>query len=261
MLFRHKNKKNLKKRRLSLEPIIPRRITSQKSTKKISCGRAVLYISKKVRYRASMTVEAAVIVPLFLIAMFTLISVIDVCRIHVIKQTEFRDQAKQVGTLAYGAESYMEDPYVDLYEVYPYALPISLLPNYKINLALRGRVHAWIGKTPSECEKDKKRNSEDMVYVTDHQAVYHTNAGCSYLELSVYAVGKTHLSEARNDSGGRYACCEKCCGSSEVTIYYITANGSHYHTSRSCSGLTRNVRLVPKSEVEHLSCCTRCQGG
>lgn len=259
MLFRMNQTAKSKKRRISSEPMIPRRRTSLIKTR--HCERAVLCTFFQAYRQASLTVEAAVILPLFLFGMFTLISVIDICRIHVTEQTEIADEAKKLATYAYLAEEYMEDPYIDLYEVYPCKLQISLIPGYQINLALRGRVHAWTGRTEAECDADKHMTAEEMVYVTDHQAVYHTNSGCSYLELSVYAIGKEEVSAARNEAGGRYGACEKCCGASETGAYYITLSGDRYHASRSCSGLTRNVRMVRRSDVSDLSCCSRCQGG
>ena len=253
MLFHVNKTAKSRKRRISLVPMIPRRFTSLKKINKEPCERAVLCTSDQLWKKASLTIEAAVVVPLFLLAMFTLICIVDLCRIHVIEQAKIGNKAKQLGTCAYLTKEYMEDPYVDLYEVYSYKLPITLIPGYQIDVALRGRVHAWVGRTGQECEADKNKIAEEMVYVTDHQAVYHTDSGCSHLQLSVYAVDSTRLSN--------YDFCKKCCGSTEVTTYYVTENGDCCHASRSCSGLTRNVRLVFKSEAAGLPCCSRCQGG
>lgn len=252
-----------KKRRNSSEPIIPRLHTSLKKIYKTNCERAALCISQKTKKtcQASLTVEAAVILPLFLIAMLTLVCVIDICRIHIEQQTAIAEQAKKLSTYAYAAGEYMEESYIDLYQVYPCRLPVSLIPGYQIDLALRGRVHAWTGRSEAECAADRESTAEEMVYVTENQDVYHTNSGCTYLELSIYAVGKNDLSGARNEDGGRYHPCEKCCGTSDVNTYYITSNGQSYHASRSCSGLTRRVRMIRKTEAVHLPVCSRCQGG
>lgn len=261
MLFHKYKRKPLQKRRSSLALDIPRRFTSLKNRYYTPGERAVLCTFCRQMREASLTVEAAVIVPLFLIAMFTLIFTIDLCRVYVIEQVEIGKKAKQLGTYAYLTGEYMQDPYVDLYERYSYKLPVSLIPNGTIDIALRGRVHAWVGRTAAECEADRNAITEQLVYVTDHQAVYHTNSACTYLELSVYAVDQEELNHARNQSGGRYKACEKCQSGAGGGTYYITDHGDRYHSSRSCSGLTRNVRLLPLTDVSGLNCCSRCQGG
>lgn len=243
-------------------PTIPRQCTSLMKINKRHCERAALctFLKKRRFFQGSLTVEAAVILPLFLIAMLTLICVIDVCKVQVEQQTVVTEQAKKLSTYAYLSEEYLSENYIDLYPVYPCELAVSLIPGYRVNLALRGRVHTWTGRSEEECAADRETIAAEMVYVTDNREVYHTDAGCSYLDLSVYAVGKEALGSARNESGSRYNACEKCCGSSDhVSTYYISIWGEKYHSSRDCSGLTRKVQMVRKTEVSDLPCCSRCK--
>ncbi len=248
--IRHINKQIFQERRIPLAPI-PGRLTSLVNYIKRSCERAALCTC------ASLTVEAAVILPLFLIGMLTMVSVIDICRIQVVQQTELAERAKKLSMYAY-----VSSDYIDLSEVEVCELPVTLIPGYKIRLALRGRVHAWTGRSETECAADAKHVSEEMVYVTENMSVYHTNSDCTHLELSIYGVTKEGLSSKRNEDGSRYHACEKCCDSVDsVNVYYISESGECYHTSQACSGLIRKVRLVRKSEAAGLYCCSRCQGG
>ena len=47
-------------------------------------------------------------------------------------------------------------------------------------------------------------DSEEMVYVTDYQGVYHTFSDCTYLSLSVTTASKSNLSSLRNVYGEKY---------------------------------------------------------
>lgn len=217
------------------------------------CERTPVYAS------GSLTAEAAVILPLFLFAMLTLVSVMDLCRIQVTDQVELAEKAKKLSMYAYVSQDYIEEDYIDLYETKKCRLAVSLIPGYTVNLALRGRVHAWTGRSEAECAEDAQKAAAEMVYVTDHESVYHTNANCSHLKLSIYSISKAQLRTEKNDFGSHYKPCEKCCGkTTEGTYYFISEKGDRYHASRECSGLTRNIRLVKKSEVPHLQPCSRC---
>lgn len=241
---------------------IPCQFTSPDSKKK-NYERIALCTLRK----ASLTVEASVILPVFLLAMTMLISVIDVCRVKVEAQAELTQQAKKLSMYAYAASEIYENEYVDLYKIETYDLPVKLFPFQPVKLAIRARVHTWTGR--SDAENNAASDSEDasdMVYITERETVYHTNENCTHLDLSIMQTDKNSLSDLRNEVGGKYYACEKCCGSSHGndsasygSIYYITENGSSYHVSLNCSSLKRTTKLVKKSEVTHLEECERCK--
>ena len=122
-------------------------------------------------------------------------------------------------------------------------------------------MHAWTGRDLSEQkEVPQETESEELVYVTANQSVYHTSADCTHLSLSVQAVSGSKVERMRNEDGKTYHACDKCAGSGVKNgTVYITREGTHYHNDANCSGLTRSVRLVKKSEVEGLHICSRCQ--
>ena len=249
------DKSRLQERRIPLEPI-PGRLTSLINYRKPPCERAALCTS------GSLTVEAAVILPMFLIAMLMLIHVLNICQTQTVQQAELSEKAKKLSMYAYLTEEYYSEEYIDLTKTEICEFPVSLIPGYQLKLALRGRVHTWIGRSEEERKADQQSISDELVYVTENYSVYHTDASCTHLKLSIYGVAKENLSSERNESGGRYHACEKCCSASDlVSIYYISESGDCYHTSLACSGLIRKVRLVRRSEVAHLACCTRCQKG
>lgn len=252
-------KQKNQKRRISSNAAVPWQLTSPKKYKKTgNGGRIALYT-----LRGSLTVEASVILPLFLLGMIMLISVIDLCRVKINGQAELTQRAKKLSMYAYGTPGIYEDEYVDLFKIEAYDLPIKLIPFGKIKLALRARVHTWTGRSQSDGKNafSQTDTTATMVYVTDRETVYHTDDNCSHLELSIYKAKKEDLSRLRNSGGRKYDACEKCCGDGmENTQYYLTKNGTTYHTSLNCSSLKRSCRMVKKTDAEHLEECSRCKG-
>lgn len=261
MSFHRFSKKQYKrKRRHSSDIGILRLFISQKQTHLpyARCGRTVLCIFKK----ASLTVEASVILPLFLLGMVTLTGLMDLCRVQTEQSAKLSQRAKTLSMYAYTAQEYFPNNMVDLYQTYDYELPVTLFPMPSIKLALRARVHTWTGRseTGGSGNPGQTGSGNELVYVTENGEVYHTSSSCTYLDLSVYSVQESELSGLRNEYGSRYHSCEKCgSGSYSGDTYYVTEKGEKYHCSASCSGLTRNVKLVPLSDVEGVHICSRCE--
>ena len=139
-----------------------------------------------------------------------------------------------------------------------YKSPVALIPLQPIPVTVVSSVHAWTGYDSNNTDMDTS-DSEEMVYVTDYQGVYHTFSDCTYLSLSVTTASKSNLSSLRNVYGEKYHPCERCVrSSSNQNTFYITQSGNRYHSSSSCGGLTRHVRLIKKSELQNLHLCSRC---
>lgn len=224
--------------------------------KKIHSGRADLCTFKS----GVLTVEASVILPVFLLAMIMLIGVLDICRVQITGQARLAEKAKTLSMYAYSVEEYYPGNMVDLYETKRYQLPVTLFPFPGIPVALRARVHTWTGREQTTGEAgDEVGEGDIMVYVTLEGGVYHTNAACTYLDLSIHTADKGELEHMRNDYGSKYHSCEKCGGHSSSGVYYVTEKGDKYHSSYSCSGLKRTVRLVRKSDLSGMHMCSRCQ--
>lgn len=251
--------------------MIPCQFTSPDRKQK-NCGRTALCILKK----ASLTVEAAVVLPVFLLAMTMLLSVIDICRIKIEGQAELTWQAKKLSMYAYATPGIYESEYVDLYKIETYDFPVQLFPFKTIKIALRARMHTWTGRGEEDgINGADNAGTDGMVYITDRETVYHTNEECTHLSLSIIQTDKKAVGSLRNEDGGKYYACEKCCGGNgsgdgtqteetygnenhDSSICYVAENGSSYHASLNCSSLTRTTKLVKKTEVGHLVECERC---
>ena len=245
------NNKKKGKMRVSL-PDRPYR--PEHSPKKIfSCRK----VSVSAVRSGSLTVEAAWAVPLFFLGVLSLIFMMELYGTYAEKTVRLQEQAETAAayaSLAGGAAP----PVIELWDRftyrprwYPDALP-------GVSLAVRGRVKPWTGRTAEESAQ-VQGETEEMVYVTDYESVYHTSSSCTHLALTVQAVSGSAAGRKRNVYGKRYHACDKCVGSGgKNTVVYITNEGDCYHNSAECSGLKRTTHLVRRSEAEGLPLCSRC---
>ena len=144
---------------------------------------------------------------------------------------------------------------MDLSVRYQVKLPFLMLRIAPVTLEETLCVKGWTGDV-SVMSGDWK---SDTVYVTDTGVVYHKDANCTYLDMSVRAVSKESLEELRNESGGRYHPCEACGKADGVhTAVYITAYGTRYHTSLECEKIKRNIYAISIDEAYGLGGCSKC---
>ena len=138
--------------------------------------------------------------------------------------------------------------------VYRVQIPVPVLGSPSAELEESFKISAWTGYTRPGEDPD----GEDIVYVTENGEVYHEDYQCSYLHLSIRSVPYEQLPELRNESGGKYHACEKCTFGSSMGGIYITQDGDKYHNSLNCSGLKRTIHAVKKSKVTGMGGCSRC---
>lgn len=255
------------------------------------------------RQRASLTVECAVILPLFFFAIVMLTGLLDLYRTATMIQSTLCESAKELGMYAYCqegdtqspmgtvkntvcqiyakkrvkekladenfmgiisgvnginlAQSSYENGMITLKASFFYQSPFTLFRTFPVRIQVQGQARAWIGYTLRE----EVSQDEEMVYVTDWESVYHTNASCSHLKLSVQGISYSETEQKKNVYGEKYHACERCLeiGEKPITVY-ITPTGNRYHKDKECGGLTRHVKLVKKSQVKHLHVCERCGG-
>lgn len=100
---------------------------------------------------------------------------------------------------------------------------------------------------------------EEVVYVTEYGTVYHRSLNCRHLKLSIRQASLTEVEGMRNESGGKYTPCERC-WKGEGHVIYVTSDGNRYHASLNCSGLVRGIRTVLISETGGMPPCSVCGG-
>lgn len=207
-------------------------------------GRMSLFV-----LRGNLTVEASMVLPFFLMVLFTFFSLFSQYASAAQMKVLAAAEAKKIGIVT---SSLSEEKSGDI-TIYK----STKLENMEMNpFPLNTRVtesatcRAWIGFTGVE-------DDELYVYITPHGSVYHLSANCTHLELSIQWVSKNRALEIRNQYGERYRECDLCKAAFGAMVY-ITDEGNCYHSERSCSGLKRSVRRVPKSQVSDRPVCQRC---
>ncbi len=148
---------------------------------------------------------------------------------------------------------------------YPERIPF--FPALRGGIVMRAAAcrRPWTGKDGKLREQDVDRKEdetgEEMVYVGAGMGRYHKFRDCHYLSNRYRALPGERAAAERNASGKRYTACSRCvkgnAGNGEV---YVTPEGEHYHSDRSCSAMAAYVRRVPLREVEHLGLCSYCAG-
>ncbi len=100
--------------------------------------------------------------------------------------------------------------------------------------------------------------AEVVVYVTEYGEVWHSTRECTYLQLSIREVSATGLKGYENVWGQSYVRCSFCAEGAMPGQVYITEDGDCFHYKKSCQGLTRHVKSISWEEKENYRPCGRC---
>lgn len=165
------------------------------------------------------------------------------------------------GTISLWKSSFTHNDIIDLAVTYKAKNTYTVLPIPAVKSALRARVRAWTGRDGDGSSEDGEGDSEEKgesVYVAETGHVYHKDASCTHIKLSIKSGSLQSVQNKRNKSGGKYHACERCGGGSGTVFY--TTYGDRYHSSLGCSGLKRTVKSVQLSELEGWRACSKCGG-
>lgn len=236
--------------------------------------------------RGSMTLEAALIFPLFLFSAAALLS------LFLMMQTEYavenalnravsdtallgempEQRVKNLTKAAFYKElvgqncplslvqgkaagfswkgTKVDNAYLDAKVIYRLKLPINFFGKHTMQVTAACRMHRWTGKI----QEGQGENQEEWVYVTPNQSVYHKSRECTHLKLSVTAVWAVQLKQ------GAYHPCGHCTrGQKKGAVVYVTDEGGCYHYQAGCSGLKRTLYMVKKSQIPEKRPCSRCR--
>lgn len=258
-----------------------------KNNDKVQTDTSLQEVPQSILLSGSLTVEAALVFPLFLFALVTILFFFRVLQINKLTWDALAATGSRM-SLELGAEedsllkaslyfhkellkenlpdtflvggragigwsgTRLDGEYVDLCIRYKCRLPVSLFGVGNIPISQRVRMKKWTGSSGNWGEQA----NEQVVYITPNGSVYHLTKDCSHLRLSTKIMEK----EAVKASG--YTAC-LLCGMEQglYSFYYVTDEGRKYHTRLSCSGLKRTIYVVRLSEAGDRAVCSRCGGG
>ena len=224
---------------------------------------------------ASLTVEAAFIVPFLFLSLLSFSSLFYVQRVQNVIQLELEQAAgiyAASGIKTYSAgtlwkeKAFMrwdeKEPYPVCYVCYSRKVPFlqGFFTGKKVYQQIV--ISDYSGKS---MVPDEERTGTETVYLAENASVYHRDRYCTYLKLRIQTVFPEEIARRRNLSGEKYYPCRFCLHGVEPEgengkCIYITAHGNRYHNSKSCSQLYRNVREVRLEETGGLPPCSKCDG-
>ena len=238
--------------------------------------------------QGSMTVEAALIIPMVFMVWIACISWTSIVYVHETVQHFLGEEALEMSIEAESADAifswlktfrFEELEKGGIESVYGFDLSgsrilddgetVLLKATYRIRL-LRGIIpipelkmsnqiytKAWTGGRTRASDESGLVQAEEFVFITEHGRVYHTDPMCSHIHLSIYMVDQNGID--------CYDACDKCIDAKDHmgSTYYITESGEHYHSRLGCSGLKRQVNTVVMSQenIMGYSQCSRCGKG
>lgn len=238
--------------------------------------------------KGSLTLEAALVLPLFLFAAATVLSLFLMLQVQYVvgnsldlavadtallrektpaeaetltKAAFYKELAVQKGSLSLiknGIAGFswkntnVDDSYINAFVTYQIRFPIRFFAVSTMKVSDKRRIHRWTGRQIRGTDS----KGEAWVYVTPNQSVYHVSRECSHLKLSVKPMKASVLKK-----GGSYAPCGHCAkGLAGGSTVYVTTEGDCYHYRIDCSGLKRTVYMVKRSQVKGKGACSRCGG-
>lgn len=154
----------------------------------------------------------------------------------------------------YGSDYEKDSKEIYLTVQYKVKIPMMLLGTWQISLRNSVRQKVWNGYAPLSWEK--KEGIGDYVFVTEDGEAYHIDSQCYHLHISVKAVKNT---DEYYDGKTRFRPCEYCVeGQGRKNVLYIPKEGECYHEALDCSGLTRRVSCVAREKIEGRIPCADC---
>lgn len=210
--------------------------------------------SKSRARAASMTVEAAFVLPLFLFAAMNLMSFIEIYRLQSNWNMKLHQTVKEMAVVGSAIELSGKEECIDLIVPYKAEPFVAVVGFREFMMFSRMRTRAWTGY---DNEASQEEEGEEMVYITEYGEVYHRVKSCSYLKLSIRAVAFEYIENLRNAEGSRFYACEECARACKNTVF-ITSYGNRYHATLGCSGLKRTIKEIPIAQVGSKTPCKKC---
>lgn len=251
---------------------------------------------KTISKEASLTIEASLVLPLFLFMMICFLSLSSLMLFQVRLKEAIHEEAKVIamekaanisfsegdvrtdildrigaklfklapieggeGGLDFTGTDVNDDQIITITAGYKSKLYYDSIGLFKKKFIQSCTFHTWNGYERSLSAYAEERE-EEYVYVTQGSEVYHSSRDCSHIKLDIREVSSEEIKNLRNVDGGKYHYCEHCHSKLKDGTLYITSDGDCYHNSLSCSGLKRTIMAIPLAEAKKqgLRPCSRC---
>ncbi len=202
--------------------------------------------------KAALTVEAALVTPIFVFTVLALIYVIMWFQKAESVQSRLVERARMASMVSSFVLPEEESEEVVLLKMYRMKLKSPLLPLLPPVITQRVETRKYIG-----VNEIGMGNNNPIVYLTPNGDVYHTFKSCTYINVVTNRIAASELETKRNLSGRKYIPCDVC-GSGTSDYVYVSSYGYRYHVNNTCNTIVRNVIPIRLSEVTDRRCCSKC---
>ncbi|MGN0367717.1 MAG: hypothetical protein ACI4EK_02960 [Wujia sp.] len=131
-------------------------------------------------------------------------------------------------------------------------LQVRYKTKYGANISYALKQRAFVGDDVESLTKESEMD-DAYVYITNNKEAYHSRRSCTHLQLSV---SQSTIEYAKKQ--GLRPC--EYCGEDAGQSVYITNDGDCFHSRSNCTGLKRTVQRVRKKDVAGIPACLRCGG-
>lgn len=267
---------------------------SEKNDMKISAKSKQKGSSSHTGYKCKgiLSIEAALVIPIFFIAMISILSIICIIRTDLkIRQALFEESKilalecskkniddineiqdrvlnrlgnkiinsayvdNENGGLDFSLSDISDREIKRIIICYNVKVPYDLLGIFRFRIIEKAVVHTWIGYINGLYGTGY---DGEIVYITENSEVYHRSKECTHLKLNISKITIDSLKTVRNSNGEKYGMCRYCRNREQNGDIYITSDGDKYHTSLECSGLKRRYFAVKLSQIKDKRPCQRC---
>lgn len=266
-------------------------IKSKNIKKNSESSKGVSFYSSKLK--ASITLEATFVVPIFLFFVFTVMMALEIVRFQSgvfesLQQTEYEygvqsffvkyegEAAMNISTRCSELLNHGDAPYFCMRGMVEYndlsesdIGTILIEANYEIKpfiywIPIRGNFrdsvfgHEFTGYIPFDTSCFEE-DGETYVYITESGSKYHLYEYCNALSVQVEADTLEAVLQKRSIDGSKYYPCERC-AYGVLGLVYFTKSGNRYHGENDCPSLKRTVYVVSLSEAlsRGYEPCKRC---
>lgn len=257
----------------------------------------LILINCKKKIKGSITIEVALVLPLFMFCLLNLITLFEMIHIHSVMDSALNQVGKEISTYAnfqdvyensFLTEAYVRERVIQIAgrEKIENSVIVGGISGIKlwrsevrtdndvIDLIVTYRVKPWFAfehvgemvlinrccvKAYTGYEREELGVGEGKYYIADTGEVYHLNRTCTHLLLSISMIEIQELESARNMYGSAYSPCEICFDEyCGNSNIYITEQGDRYHAFVACPGLKRTIYVISASEIGNRPLCLRC---
>ena len=200
--------------------------------------------------RGSLTVEAAIICPIFIFAVFTLIGILS--WFHTAEKAQ---QALSFETRNRVVTNMISDrEYIKLHKSYKIDTMTPVYAFYSPKIYQMAKERAFIGIDGYEPDEN-----DPIVYMTPSGEVVHCDKTCMYLTINFRSCKASELINTRNRAGSTYYPCSRCAThvAGNETVY-VTGYGRRYHTDMNCTAISRRIITLRYSQVKGMRMCSQC---